>query len=418
MSTFWLLIAAMTVLALVFVVPPLLRRRQEASRTDSDRLNAEVIKDQLAELRSDYEAGRLDEAAYAAARRDLQRELLDDIDDGRSAPVPGTRGGRWLAIVVVALVPVAAFLLYQQLGAPGIIERLDEWQQARAAAAGRQHSLEGLVQKLADRMRSEPDNAEGWVMLGRSYAALGHYDKAVDAYRRAYRLIGDQPGLLTDYADVLVSANGGTFTDEAGALLDKALALQPDDLKALWLRGHWKYQRGDVEGAVADWQRVASQLPEGDKNRAIIASQIREARAASGQSAAAAGNTVTDKATTSTGTAPAKIRVRVTLDPALADKATPDQTLFVFARAAQGPRMPLAIVRKQVRDLPLSVTLDDSMAMTPAMKLSNFDQVTIGARISKSGQAIAASGDLQGVVTPVKTDSGDEVTVHIDTLVP
>ena len=260
-------------------------------------------------------------------------------------------------------------------------------------------------------------------MLGRSYASMKRYQDAVKAYARAYRLADDNAGLMTDYADALVTASGGDFTDEAGELLNQALALQPDNAKALWLLGHWKYQRADYQGAIASWQRVAGLLPPGDKNAAVINQQIQQAKnalAEKGVVLAAAEDSAADSAPAD-NQAPvsgSQIRVTVSLDPALTQQAAADDTVFVFARAAQGPKMPLAIVRKQVRDLPVTVTLDDSLAMTPAMVLSNFPQVTVGARISKSGQAMPQSGDLQGTVTPVASQGDQSVDLLINSTVP
>ncbi len=420
MSTFWMLVALMTVVALLFVIPPMLRNREQQV-VDRNQLNTEVIKDQLAELRTDLETGKLDQDAYDAASRDLKRELLDDLDQNAAGGVD-TRSGRWAAVLLLVLVPALALPLYQMLGTPQLIERLaagpSGTQRAETGHEG-QMSMDKMVEKLAERMRTDPDNAEGWVMLGRSYAAMDRYQDAAVAYGKAYQLVGDNPRLMTDYADILATANQGVFTDQAGELLQKSLAINPEDVKTLWLAGHFDFQRGNYSRAVNHWQRAAALLPQDDENATVLAQQIRMAKnkldASGGVMPAAP---VVSEAPSSTASGGSQITVEVALDPGLTAQASDEDTVFIFARAVQGPKMPLAIVRKQVKDLPLTVTLNDSMAMTPAMVLSNFSEVTVGARVSKSGQAMPSSGDLQGMKSPVATGDQSTVEVIIDQAIP
>jgi cytochrome c-type biogenesis protein CcmH len=413
MTVFWMLAALLVVVAMLFVIPPLLRKPR-SSGIQGDALNVQVIRDQLSELRADLESGRLDESAYAAARSDLERELLDDVEAGETES-PGEAGkGRWLAILLVVLVPAMAVGLYQQIGTGGAVQAIEAAESGAPSISGK-HSLEAMVTLLAEKMQKDPGNVEGWTLLGRSYVAMNRFNDAADAYRHALQLSANDPEVLSSYADVLVAVNNGAFTDEVGRLLDKALAVDPHHPKSLWLRGHWRFRHNDYAGAIEDWKAVMLALPPGDENLATIEQQIRTAQSRLGQPldeivpAAAQPDKTGSKKVAAGGS----VRVRVSLDPALKDKASPDDTLFIYARAVQGPRMPLAIVRKRVADLPVDVTLDDSMAMSPAMVLSKFGQVMVGARISKSGQAMPASGDLQGSVSPVSTD-GAEVAITIN----
>ena len=422
MSTFWILVALMTIFALLFVIPPLLRKREQ-QLVDRNQLNTEVIKDQLAELRTDLENGKLDKEAYEAASRDLKRELLDDLDQDTMAGDVSTRSGRWAAALLLVLVPALALPLYQMLGTPQLIDRLASGtpatQQDRTRHQG-QMSLDTMVAKLAERMRTDPDNAEGWIMLGRSYAAMDRYQDAAEAYGKAYQLDDNNPRLMTDYADILATANKGVFTDQTGELLNKSLAINQQDVKTLWLAGHFNVQRGNYTEAIGYWQRAALLIPKDDENAIVLARQIEQAQnklVASGGVAVAAKPVVTDTPS-SNNSGGSQITVQVTLDPGLMAQASGEDTVFIFARAVQGPKMPLAIVRKQVKDLPLTVTLNDSMAMTPAMVLSNFSEVTVGARVSRSGQAMPASGDLQGMMSPVATGNDSNVKVVINQTVP
>lgn len=430
MTEFWAFIAAMTLVALVFVVPPLFLGRR-AGPVERSELNTAVIKDALRELKSDLQTGKLDEQAYQAARADLERELLDNAGPGpqeaESDPASRGRSGLWIGALLAILLPLAAVLIYQQLGAQGILPRLAAVRQSTppTAEVTRHAGIEQMVAELAKRLRDQPDNLEGWILLGRSYAALERYREAAGAYARAYRLANDNPGLIVDYADLLISANGGRFTQEVGRLLDEALALQPDNLKAHWLMGTWNYRQGDYRGAIDHWQRVESRLPRTDQNAVLVARQIRQAKlqlASSGEPMPAVSeqNSVSDQngKAASSEPPPASIPVRVSLAPALQDRVEGDETLFIYARALNGPPMPLAIVRKQVGDLPLTVTLDDSQAMSPAMSLSKFDQVEIQARVSRTGQAMTASGDLRGSQSPISTTGGKMVDITIDEVVP
>ncbi len=404
MTTFWLAAGAMILLALLFLLLPLLRGPQRDG-IDRDRLNTAVIREQLAELAAEHQAGRLDDDSWQAARRDLERELLDDLGSDTASAPSRYRSGRWMALLLVLCVPAAAVGLYRQLGtgaAPAPVA-------AAPTATGKPHPMEALVAKLAARLQEQPDNLEGWVMLGRSYAVLKRYPDAARAYARAHELAGDQPELLVDWADVLIMASNGVFTDQAGELLKKALEKNPDDVKGLWLMGHWYARHGDEARAIDYWRRAAARLPPDSEDLAVLNRQIRDA---GGEPVRVAATSPATRTTTAAGGG--ALRVHVTLDPSLRDQVSPDDTLFVYARAVRGPRMPLAIVRRRVADLPLDVILDDSLAMSPAMVLSKFPQVTLTARISKSGQATAASGDLEGMVTPVDSATDSVIDIVID----
>ena len=420
MTVFWSLAASMSMLALLFIVVPLLRNRT-ATVVDPDELNTEVTRARLAELDLDLESGRLDQTQYDAAREDLERELLHDLAGDRRADKP-VHSGVWAVLLVAIAVPVGATLLYKAIGTEQIIALLQQNPPAKQAQqqAPSQLSVEEMVSQLAARMERQPDDLRGWLMLAKSYSVLDRYELAVPAYRNIMRLGGgDNAGVLADFADALVATSNGSFTDEAGKLLARALALEPDNLKALWLAGHWKNQSGDPAAAIAYWEQAASQMQPQSEDWQVITGQIEQVRKQAGLppgstppvQVAQAGDGVPAAAGGTT------LQVTVTLDPALRNQARPDDTVFIYARAVNGPRMPLAIVRKQVRDLPVTVTLDDSMAMSPAMVLSGFNPVSVGARISQSGNAMPQSGDLQGMESPVRTDTTSQLDILIDSAV-
>jgi cytochrome c-type biogenesis protein CcmH len=404
--------------ALLFVLPPLLRKR-ELTAVSRDDLNTEVIKTQIAELDADLAAGKLDEDQYGAARTDLEQELLYDLaTTGPAQHEP--RSGRWATLLIIPALPLCAVLLYQQLGS---IELIDKLQQARTLQSQTPQqqatSVEEMIARLSARLQQQPDDLEGWTMLARTYNILERYREAETAYENVLRLGGENAGLLTDYADAMVMANGGRFTDEAGALLTRALELDPDNLKGLWLAGHWKNQLGMYAEAIDYWQKAALLLPDDGEDKPVITRQIQQAQQQLGIAVDSEQQTTTSPAAVSPDKSASSVtlQVQVSLDPALVAKTSPGDTVFIFARAAQGPRMPLAIVRKQVKDLPLSVVLDDTMAMAPGMMLSGFEEVLVGARISKSGNAMAQSGDLQGLKSPVRPADSANLDIVIDSVV-
>ena len=422
MTVFWSLAAVMLMVALLFVLPPLMRKRTVSTVTRDD-LNTKVIQELFAELDADMAIGKLDKAQYDAARKDIERELLYDLASADSAQTPTPeRSGRWLVLLLIPALPLCAVLLYQLMGTNELIDILQQTKTAQSEPVNKQSepagSLDVMAAQLAERLHSEPDDLQGWIMLARTYNMLRRPDEAARAYENVFRLGGDNdPDILANYVDSSTTVNGGEFTDQGGELLLRALELDPDHLKALWLTGHWKNQSGRYEEAIGYWQKAAQQLPAGSENANIIAQQISNAQSQLGTSGTAIAATTVDPAAGNSGIKVA-LTVHVTLDPPLNAAVAPEDTVFIFARATQGSRMPLAIVRKQVKDLPVTVKLDDSLAMTPQMVLSKFENVTIGARVSKSGGAMPQSGDLQGIVSPIATQTTDTVQITIGSKVP
>ena len=397
---FWIAAVAMIAIALAFLVPPLLRKTASTG-PGRDDVNIAVYQRRLAELEADLNNDTLSREQFEQARNELERELLQDLPAGGDDPAPaGTASRRWPVVAVGVLVPLLAIGLYLPLGGLHLLDQPPE-------AARNTASIETMVSKLAERLARNPDDGKGWMMLGRSYLVLKRYPEAGLAYAKAYELLGDDPELLTAYAEVLAITNNEDLRGKPTELINKALAKQPDHPQALWLAGHAANQRGDRAAALKYWQHLLALLPSESQDARTVRRVIDNLKAGGGQ-----GNAPAPAAKT------ASLKVRVELDPGLRDRVSPDDTVFVFARLPQGPKMPLAIVKKQAKDLPLTVTLDDSMAMVPDMKLSNFPRVIIGARVAKGGTATKQSGDLQGLSTPTATTRKQTVVVKISQVVP
>lgn len=411
MSLFLIGAALLALLAAVMLTWPLWWRgrpgKSPAASPEAARVQA-----QLQQLKSLHEGGALGEAAYAQAREPLERRLVELVmQDRRGSDVAVVKPSPRLAALLSLLVVGVAAGGYAWLGSPAALDA-----SARTnpdVPAGNGHSvtreqIEEMVARLADRMKERPDDVDGWVMLGRSHAVLGQHDKAVPAFKRAAELRADDAAVLADYADALAVVNGRSLEGEPARLIERALKLDPRNLKALSMAGSLAFDRQDYAGAVRQWEQMLALAPDSELTRQIQGG-IDEARQRMGGTATAAARpappaTVTASAAPAPAAAPTapaagggkSVSGRVVLSPKLAAQASPDDTVFVFARPAEGPRMPLAILRKKVRDLPLAFTLDDSMAMSPAATLSSAARVVVGARISKSGDATAQPGDLQG----------------------
>jgi cytochrome c-type biogenesis protein CcmH len=395
MTLFLVIGALLALLTLALLTRPLWRRGGGTAAVDTAAVVA--LRRQLEQLAALQQSGALSDAQYDEARQALERRIVDAVVN---TPAPATTAApKGLLFGVAGFVCAVAVAGYAWLGTPHALN--SELAAAAAPAGGNDHSvtleqIEAMVGKLEARLKDNPQDAVGWAMLGRSHAVLGRHAQAVPAFKQAVALRGDDAVLLADYADALAVVNGRNLDGEPIRLIEQALKIDPNNLKALFLAGTHAFNQQDYPAALKPWEKMVQLAPDSEMVRQVQ-SGIDEARKRAGGAAppSAAAKPPPPPA------AGASVSGTVTLAPALAAKAKPDDTLFVFARAAEGPRMPLAIVRKQVKDLPLTFTLDDSMAMTPAAKLSSSPRVIVGARISARGEATPQPGDLQGFSQPV-----------------
>jgi cytochrome c-type biogenesis protein CcmH len=387
MTLFVALGVLLALLTLVLLTRPLWQRGGTAALRQQQ--------EQLAALK---QSGVLSAAQYDEARRALDERVAAA---GASAPAHAA-GSRPLLFGVVAFVSVLTVAGYAWVGTPRALN--GELVAAAAAPANAEQpitpeQIEAMIETLSARVKAQPNDAESWAMLGRAQVVLGRHAQAVPALKQAVALRGDDATLLTEYADALAVTNGRQLDGEPGRLLAQALTIEPNNQKALLLSGMHAFQLKDFAKALQHWEKVVQLAPGGELAQQLQG-VITEARQRAGGAAPVASAGAVS-ASAPSATAATSVSGTVTLSPSLAAKVRPEDTVFVFARAAEGPRMPLAIVRKQVKDLPLTFTLDDSMAMSPAAKLSSTPRVVVGARISASGQATPQAGDLQGFSAPV-----------------
>ncbi len=390
MTPFWALAAALTAAALAFLLPPLLRRRTTAPDVRIGA-NAAIYREQLEELAAELRRGATTKEEFERGSREIEHRIVAEHAD--SAPQPATRRPLAAALALSLLLPIGVVLGYLQLGNPGALSATAESTHQFDAA-----QLASLVARLEARLQQAPEDAEGWILLGRSYGAMEQYDRAAKAYTRASQLVPGDAGLLADYADTLAMAQGRKLDGAPFELVKRALAIEPRHLKALALAGAAEYERRNFAAAIGYWQRVLEVAPpQSDFARAVTES-IAEARSLGGSALAS-------KAAPAKGKKSAKgnqsLQGIVSIAPDLASKLAPGDTVFVLARPVSGSRMPLAVARTTVAALPYRFTLDDSMAMAPGATLSSHAQVVVAARVSKSGNAAPQKGDIEGVSAPV-----------------
>lgn len=416
-----------------------------------------VLQAQWAQLNDDLRQGKLDATEHARTRDDLMQRMLEDEANAsplRPAPRPGahprwrqptTGGTTWM---LAWSLPLLVLAVYSFTGSPQAVNwRMDDSNAAMSKAEMR--DVEEMIGQMAQRLQQSNNQppqeaAQAWAMVAQSYAGLQRFADAEAAYARASELEPRQPQWLADRADMLAMANGQRTEGEPERLVQRALLLDPNHLKALALAGSMAYQRQDMATALDHWRRARALATEGsgfasELDRSIAAAQASERKqpltngVAAGPSAVSMGTSAgtatvaSDRAATITPVAapsgaasqakPPGISGTVRLSPALAQRVAPTDSVFVLVRAIDGPRAPLAVTRHTVADLPFRFELNDSQAMTPELKLSRFERVEVLVRISPSGNAIPRSGDWFAQ-SPVVTSRSQGLALVIDSQVP
>jgi cytochrome c-type biogenesis protein CcmH len=397
MITFYLAAATLVVVALALLLRPWWRLGRGAGGADTLlALNAAIHRDRLAELERDRSNGTLAEGDFTEAREELQRQLLDDTaaTEVAVAATASRRGG----IAIAVLLPLIAVGLYALLGSPAAV--LSVTAQTQRASA----DMEQLAAKLASKLEQNPDNPEGWAMLARSYTSMGRWDEAERAYARIGPDLNRSAELMAEFAEMLVQKNNG-FDDRSRDLIGKALRLEPNNMLALYLGGGDAFSGEQYAQAAALWERLLPQLEPGSDDARMVEANLAKARERGGVRPGVA--KPAEKIAKGVAKEPAKasaksVSGRVELAPALKAKANPDDVVFIFARAVNGPRMPLAALRARFADLPMDFMLDDSQAVMPGATISSVEQVRVEVRVSKSGQAMPGKGDLTGKSEAVK----------------
>lgn len=381
--SFWIAVVVLLALALAILLIPLMRTVRGQQGVQRQQQNIQIAREKKQQLETQLKDAEIDQATYDSAYLDLQTSLALELDS--SAADSEKSRGKWMAIVVLLAVPVASVVLYLTYGEYRVIEnpQLVLTAPRQQTAAAPQMSLEEMTLAIKQRLKDNPEDAEGWFMLGRSMMARQQYDQAVTAFRRSNDLLAEEPGIMFALADALAMQNNGNLLGEPEELVQRGLKLAPRFPNGLWLAGMAAEQRQDYQSAHRYWSLL---LP-------LIADNPASSREVQGLLATLEErDPALAKTVASDGAGGIKLVVDISAE--LKAKASPDTAVFIYAKAMQGPPMPLAVRKLQLSDLPVSLTLSDDDAMMPTMKLSSFDQVIVGARVSSSGNPVAQSGDF------------------------
>ena len=426
-ALFWLvalLLVAATVTALVW---PLLRARSPRAVESEDAATTNVYRDQKRQLDAELAAGAITREERDAGLAELAQRLGAELDvKAPPATPPSTRPAYIAALVLAAALPVTALALYAVYGNPGLL-RTAASPDARAPMSHEQ--IDAMVDSLAKRMKERPEDPTGWRLLARAYSSMGRYQEAVAAFAESARRGPEDAALLADWADALAMQQK-SLQGEPARLIARALTLDPNHPKSLSLSASVAFDRKDYDTAIAEWRRLQAQFAPGSDEAREVAAMIAEAEVAkrgapppiatanapqAGAAVPSAG-AAAPQPERSASSAASAISGSVSLDPKLRERAAANDTLFIYARAANGPRMPLAIERATAGELPRAFKLDDSMAMSPAARLSGASEVIVEARISKSGNATPSPGDLLGKSSAIKPGANG-VSIVIDDVV-
>jgi len=409
MILFWIIAAAMLLAALALLLPTLLRPKQFVDR-DLNQININIAKQRLKELEAEYQAGQHSDAQYQQIQKDLEQQLANDLEKGQAPETAkNIQSSKLVATIIAATVPLLAVTMYLTRG------NMDDMDFSGPGAGadsgmnmisknGTPPTIDEMIATLEEKLAKKPNNPQGWFMLARSYMSLKQYDKSIPAWEKLLDLIGqEEPDVLVQYADALAMTQKGRLAGKPTEQVLKALKLDPNNTQGLWLAGMAMQEQKKDMAALGYWRRLEPNMTDDPESQVALRGLINHAerRLHLKETDFSALPSIASASNKPTANNASAIRLEIDLDPSLAAKVAVEDSLFIYAKALSGPPMPLAAARKKAIDLPLSITLDDSMAMMPQMKLSNFKQVKVGARISKSGNAIAQDGDFYAEVQPV-----------------
>ncbi|ELQ02577.1 c-type cytochrome biogenesis protein CcmI [Pseudomonas syringae] len=393
MTDFWMATGLLLMVALSFLLIPLLRGHRAQREEDRTALNVALYQERLSELQVQHEQGVLSVAQLQSARAEAARELLADTEGAE--PARTSRLGKPLLVLAALLVPLLGLAGYLQLGASDRVELSREF--ARPPT-----SLADMTQRLERSVQAQPDSAENLYFLARSYMAQNRPGDAAQMFERSVALAGRQPELLGQWAQALYFASDKHFTPQVQALTDEALQADPKEVTSLGLLGIAAFETQRYQAAVDYWTRLLAALPADDASRSALEGGIARARENLAKRVANAAPAVKTKS----------IKIHVELAAALQGKVRPNDSVFIFARAINGPAAPLAVKRITVADLPANVELSDADAMMPQLNLSNFAQVQLVARVSRAGQP--TTGEWVGRSQPLASDTAAQQALTID----
>jgi len=412
MITFIIIGCVMVLVCLLALVLPLSANSTSAP-VNSEAHNIEIAREKLADFELQKSTGSISDAQYTKLSEEAKRVLMHEADLG-NAPQLIHGNPLLISVAIAALVPILALTLYLSLGSP---EGLQLAASAPQQTAQSDQSIDNLLQDLEDKMINNPDDAEGWALLGRSYMSMQRFPQAHKAYSNLRRILGDQPSVLLQLADAEVMLNGGAFTENTKQYVSLAYAAEPDNVQAVWMSAMLDTQEGDLAGAINKWEKLDALLVGQPEQQSRIRNLLSQARSTLPES----GSPDLTPTARQTESVAEQNLVSVTIEVGLSkDLPAPiqdDMLVYVYARAASGPPMPLAVKQLRVGDLPSTVILTENDAMIDGMTLARFPQIVIGARVSITGEPTAQPGDIQSVTSELTLPLENPIELEIKDLV-
>ena len=385
------LVVVLIIVGVLLLVLPILRQPTSSDSLDRDQQNISIAREKKSVLVEQLASDEMTQEEYEAALADLEASLALDLERQQTLE-SNSQGGQWAVWAIAIAVPVVSIIMYLQLGSIEVIENPDLAKPREAIAQsphgqGNNPTIEEMIAQLKAHLVENPDDARGWFMMGRTMMAQQQFDQAVTAFQRSYDLSKDapDPSIMLALADSLAMTRNRDMTGEPEELVLEALKLSPNDVTALWLAGLSAEQGGRYREAYDHWTKLIPLLSADPGSTAEVQTLIARLRAQ---------HPDLPEASQQVAVATTGLNVAVTLDAQMMSQVAADDLVFIYAKAASGPPMPLAAKRLKVSDLPIQVTLSDNDAMMPQMKMSSFDQIIVGARVSKTGNPIAQAGDL------------------------
>lgn len=420
---FWLATLTMIVLALFMLFYR--ARVRVIEITDNKAEIVATYKHQFDDVETDANNGTINAEQAEIVKRELEYALLKEVEGKTGSesesqtPLGAASLSDWtLNTLVIVLLPILAFALYYRIGQPQLASSDGAMLVTEQSPSDEKPmpTIEELVLGLEDRLKQTPEDETAWWMLTRSYMALGRFDDALQSVERLNEISGDTAPVMLLKANAMMLVKGDSFVGEPEELIQRSLELEPESVSGLWMAGLAARERGDEESAITYWQRLLLLVEADEAASEEILGLLAEVLDADATGAVLAKNKNETANTKVQGSN--SVTVNVTLAREFKEEYEPDDILFVFARADDGMPMPVAASRLRVADLPASLILNDEQAMMPSRLISSFKEVEVLARISKSGQAIAQSGDLSSAVVLSRVGAAETVELLINQRVP
>jgi len=397
---FWIFVAVLIVIALIIVIVPLLKVK-DFSETSREEQNIAFAKDKLTDLKRLHDSGELSDELFNTGKTELENTLALDLENQVSNQQH--QGGRWLIYVLILFIPLASTGIYLKLGNPDLLnpkQKLADMQQQKAPDIDNL-SVEAVIDLVKKRLNKNPNDGEGWYILGRTLMNAKKHKEAVVAYRRSYELIGDEPNLMLSLADAIAMTQDGNMLGEPEKLVQAAIEIEPNNGIGLWLGGLAAEQRNEIPKAYELWSRLLPLLTDDKASYNeinVMLSQLKETfpELPPLPSQHQAKPTV-------------MVKLSIDIDESVRKGLNGTEQVFVYAKAVSGPPMPLAAKKLKVSDLPIQLTLSEADAMMPQLTLATVDAFTVGARVSMSGNPIPQKGDFFMEVSPLTKDSLSDV---------